>query len=152
KEAAKPKEPEKPPEPVTGRTAFYRMYQMARGAWTVDLEPIQLRSIHLSEVKYERGKAAAWQATFISPSLRKARNYTYSVIESKGNLHQGVFAGLEEQIPRNAKSFRLEAFKKDSDEVYQTAAKHRTDIEYEKKSPGKNISFLLEQNSKFPEL
>ena len=48
------KEPEKL-EPVTGQTAVYRMYQMAR-TWAPDSQVLKMQSMHLSEVK-EIGRA-----------------------------------------------------------------------------------------------
>src|SRR4030081_3836747 len=74
------KKPEPPPEPITGSTAFFRMYTAAR-AWAVDLEPLRLTSINLPEVQKVPGKAAAWQVTFVSPQKHTSRSYTYSVIE-----------------------------------------------------------------------
>ena len=140
-----------PPEPIKGRTALYQMYNSAR-SWAPDVEVLELHSIHLPEVKSERGKAAAWQATFVSPQLRRARSYTYSVIEAEGNLHKGVFAGLDEgwSGPRGTrKPFLIAAVKTDSDEVLETALKKA--VEYEKKFPNKEISFLLEQTNRFPD-
>lgn len=146
--AEKKKEPEKPAEAVTGRYAFYQMYTAAR-AWSADIEPLKLNSIHLQQVKADPGEAAAWQVTFVSPRMQRARTYTYSVIEAEGNLHKGVFAGLEENwTPRaNAKTFNIQALKSDSDEAYK-AAKPKA-AAYEKKQPGKPINFLLELNPRF---
>src|SRR5260370_35364116 len=87
--------PETPPEPVTGRQAFQKMYPPARG-WALDAVPLQLKSIDLSQVKADKGKTGAWQAIFVSPSRGKSKNFTYSGIEAEGNEHQGVFSGLEE--------------------------------------------------------
>ncbi len=144
------KEPEKPPVPVGGRFAMYRTYPMARG-WAADIQPVKLISINLPEVKYEPGKAAAWQVTWISPSRNSTRNYTYSVVESSGNLHKGVFQGNEERgIRPGSTTFRLEALKTETDEVYATALKKSA--EYVKKNPDKPVMFLLEQNKKFPSL
>jgi hypothetical protein len=143
-----PKKEVAPPEPVKGRVALYQMYNAARG-WVPDVQVLRLNSIDIPEVKRERGKAAAWQASFVSPSSGRARSYTYCVIESVGNLHKGVFAGLEESArPGTAKPFLIAALKTDSDEVYQTALKKAT--EYEKKNPDKQISFLLEKTDQFP--
>jgi hypothetical protein len=137
-----------PPEPVKGRTALYQMFNAAR-AWSPDIQVLSLKSIDLPEVKRERGKAAAWQAYFVSPSSGRARSYTYSVIESVGNLHKGVFAGLEESGARGGtKPFLIAAVKTDSDEVYQTALKKAAD--YEKKNPDKPISFQLDKTDRFP--
>jgi len=90
------KEPEKL-EPVTGISALYRMYQMAR-TWSPDVEVLQLLSMRIGEFTQEvPGKAAAWQATFVSPSRGRRRSYTYSIVESQGNLHKGPFAGPAER-------------------------------------------------------
>lgn len=151
--AAPPKKvEEKPAEPVTGRQALQQMYISARG-WAADIQPLKLNSILLPEVKAEPGKAPAWQATFVSPSQVKARSYTYSVVESVGNLHKGVFAGLDQSWSgpsQTNKPFPMAAVKIDSDEAYKTALKKAAD--YDKKNPGKPINFLLESTSKFPDV
>ncbi|HLM97633.1 MAG TPA: hypothetical protein VK335_00020 [Bryobacteraceae bacterium] len=139
-----------PPEPVKGRSALYSMFNMARG-WAPDVQVLQLHSIDLPDVKRERGKAAAWEATFVSQQTGRKRSYTYSVVEAEGNLHKGVFAGLEEgwSGARTATPFLIAAVKTDSDEVYQTALAKAAD--YEKKNPDKPIAFLLEKTEQFPD-
>jgi hypothetical protein len=139
-----------PPEPVKGRAALYQMFNMARG-WAPDVQVLQLHSIDLADVKHERGKAAAWQATFVSQQLGRSRSYTYSVVEAEGNLHKGVFAGQDESWsgPHGTSTpFLIAALKTDSDEVYQTALKKAAD--YDKKNPDKPIAFLLEKTDQFP--
>ena len=64
-----------PPEPIKGRSALYQMFGAAR-AWASDAQVLELHSIHLGEVKSERGKAAAWQATFVSQQAGRSRSYT----------------------------------------------------------------------------
>lgn len=148
----KAKAPETPPEPLSGRQAFQKMYPAARG-WALDAVPLQLKSIDLSQVKAEKGKTGAWQAIFASPSKGKSKNYTYSAIEAEGNLHQGVFAGLEEDFAvagRSAALFDIAAIKVDSDQAYDTAAEKSAD--YIKKNPGKPISYILERSNRFPDL
>jgi hypothetical protein len=148
---AEKKVEEKPPEPVTGRQALQQMFIAARG-WAPDIQPIKLNSILLPELKAEPGKAAAWQATFVSASLGKARSYTYSAVESEGNLHKGVFAGLDQSWSGpslTSKPFLMASVKVDSDDAYKTAMKKGA--EYDKKNPGKPINFLLEANTKFPD-
>jgi hypothetical protein len=138
-----------PPQPVKGRSALYQMFNAGRG-WAPDIQVLRLRSIDMREVKAERGKSAVWEAYFVSPALGRARMYTYSVIEAEGNLHKGVFAGLEENGSgqRGLTPFLIAAVKTDSDEVYQTALKKAAD--YEKKNPDKPISFVLEKTDRFP--
>ncbi len=146
----KAKEPEKPPEAVTGRQAFQKMYPMAR-AWDLQASPLRLRSVRLS-AKPEKGKADAWEAVFVSQSLGKSKTFTYSIVEAEGNLHQGVFALLEEGYsPQGAASpFPIEAIKIDSDQAYDAAAEKSAD--YIKKNPDKPITYLLEQTRRFPDL
>ena len=148
--APQKKAEEKPAEPVTGRQALQQMYIAARG-WAADIQIVRLTSILLPEVKAEPGKAAAWQALFLSASQNKARSWTYSVVESEGNLHKGVFAGFDQSWSSSgeAKPFPMAAIKFDSDQAYQTALKKGA--EYDKKNPGKPIIFLLEDNKQFPD-
>ena len=150
--APQKKAEEKPPEPVTGRVALNKMYMAARG-WAADIQPLKVTSILLPEVKAAPGKAPAWQAIFVSASQGKAKSYTYSVVESEGNLHQGVFAGPDQSWsgPSGAaKPFIMAAIKIDSDQAYEAAMKKGA--EYDKKNPGKPINFLLEANDKFPDV
>lgn len=143
----------KPPEPIGGLDALYRMYRPARN-WAPDVQVLKMGSIYMPEVKVkpEPGKAVAWQAVFVSPSRGKSRSWTCSAVEGEGNLHKGEFAGLEETWsgPRGInKTFDIRAVKKDSEEAYKTALTKAA--EYEKKNPGKTISFQLESTSKSPD-
>lgn len=151
-EAPKPaqkKEPPPPPEAVTGRDAFFKIFGPAR-AWATDVQPLELISINLPEVTSEPGKAGAWQATFVSVSKAKKRVWTYSVVEAAGNLHKGVFAGLEGSYSPTGlvQPWLMAALKTDSDEAYKTALTKAA--EYNKKNPGKNITFVLQKTKKFP--
>lgn len=152
KKEEKAAEPVKPPEPVAGKYALYQMYTAARGALGADIEPVQLKSVRLADVKAEPGKSGAWQVTFVSARAQKARSYTYSIIESEGNLHKGVFAGQDESYSgggRGPKPFPMAAVKTDTDAAYETAKKKA--VEYEKKNPDKPITFLLEKTDKYPD-
>jgi hypothetical protein len=153
-EAPKPateKAPAKPPEALTGRQAFQRMYPQARG-WAPDALPLEIRSMNLAKVKAEPGKAGVWQVIFVSASRGKAKTYTYSATEEEGNLHEGVFGGVEENyVPRPPQSaFEIAAIKVDSDEAYKTAAKQSAD--YIKKNPDKPVVFLMELTKRFPDV
>src|SRR5437764_13171280 len=147
KEIAAKKELEKPDEPLTGRQAFQKMFPMARG-WARDAQPLLMQSYNLQQVKAEKGKAGAWQATFVSVSLSRARPYSWSAVEAEGNLHKGVFAGLEQswagptgqQIP-----FDIAAIRIDSDQAYQAAMKNKEAVALNKKYPVKPVMFLLEK-------
>jgi hypothetical protein len=144
---AEKKEPPKPAEPITGQVALYRMYQVVR-SWAPDAQVLKMNSIHLLEVPSVPGEAGAWEATFASASKGRTRPYTYSVVESPGNLHQGVFAGQEEDLNGQARPFLIAAVKVDTDAAYKTALGKADD--YEKKNPRLTISMLLEKNNKYP--
>jgi hypothetical protein len=150
------KEPEKP-EPVTGQTAVFKMYQMAR-AWAPDAQVMTLQSMHLSEVKDGApGTAPAWQANFVSAAKSQARSYTFSIVEGEGNLHKGAFAGPEQGWsggPSGLNSpFLMAAIKVDTDAAYKTAMENVRShaAEYDKKNPGKPITITLEKTSKHPD-
>ena len=142
---------EKPAVPVTGRWAIQQVYPAAR-TWAPDIQMLRVDSINLPNVKAERGKAAAWRMTFVSQRLSKAKSWTYSVVESEGNLHKGPFAGIEETWsgPRGVnRPFNIQAIKVDSDEAYKTALTKAA--AYEKKNPGKGITFLMESTTRAPD-
>jgi hypothetical protein len=152
KTAETPKEPPKPAEPVTGRQAFQKIYPQAR-AWAPDAQPLQVKSIELADVKPEKGKAGAWQVIFVSPSRAKSKSWTYSILEGPGNLHQGSFAGSEDDwsgSKAGPQPFVIAAIKFDSDQAYEAAAAKSED--YIKKSPDKPILYLLEMTNRFPDL
>ncbi len=143
-------EPPKPPEAVTGRFAFHHMYPVAR-AWLADVQVMQIASMNIPEVKSEAGKYGAWRARFVSESRGRAKTYTYSVVESPGNTHKGVFAGHEESYSGPGglmRPFLIAALKVDSDAAFETAMKKGE--AYAKKNPAKPISFLLELSNRFP--
>src|SRR5579883_107918 len=142
----------KPPEALTGRQAFQRMYPQAR-VWAADAQPMLLRSISLAQVPAPPGKSGAWELTFVSASKARSRVYTYSAVEAEGNLHEGVFAGPDDAWSgpsMDHQPFLIAAIKIDSDEAYNIAAEKSKD--YMKKHPDMPISFVLEQTNRFPDL
>ena len=127
------------------------MYPQARG-WAPDAQPLEIRSLNLAQVKADQGKAGVWQVVFVSPSLGKAKTYTYSAVEADGSLHEGVFGGAEEELyaARRFVALPIAAIKVDSDEAYTTAAKESAD--YIKKNPDKPVMFLMELGKRFPDV
>ena len=140
----------KPPEPVTGQSALFKMFQVAR-AWSGDVEVLNMHSIFLSDVPSVAGKAAAWEATFAYPAKAAQKSWTFSVIEGPGNLHEGVFGGSESSWSASSAAFPaflIGAVKTDTDAAYETAKGKAA--EAAKKNEGKPISFLLETDKKHP--
>jgi hypothetical protein len=124
------------------------MYQVAR-SWAPDVEVLQMTTLHPGGVPEVAGKAAAWQATFVSESKSSARNYTYSVVDVEPTLHQGVFASQPESWSGSGdtKPFLIAAVKTDTDAAYKTALKTAGTAARQEKVP--TISFLLEKLNKF---
>lgn len=145
------KAPEKPPEPLTGRQAFYQIFPQAR-SWAVDAQPLRVRSIEIQELKAIGGKAAAWEVVFVSASKGRSRSYTWSAVESAGDLHKGVFAGHEESWQQGAadKPFVIQAFKIDTPDALQTAIEH-SDTYFKGKGIKPHPKFDLESTARFPD-
>ena len=153
KQAAK-KEAEKPDPPITGRQAFQKMFPSARG-WAADALPLVLQSYNLQGVKSEAGKAGAWVTTFVSTGQRKSRQYTWSAMEAEGNLHKGVFAGLEQSWSGPAGQempFEVAAIRTDSDAALETAMQQKETKEFAKKNPTMPLMFIMERTRRFPDL
>ena len=143
-------EPEKPPEAVTGRYAFHQVFLTAR-TWATDSQGLRVASIQVGNEPAPPGKSYAWQVTLVSLSKGRQRTFTYSAIE-EGNIHKGVFAGLEESYMQRgqARPWLIAALKIDSDVAYETALNKSAD--YVKKNPDKPITFLLELTPRHPNL
>jgi hypothetical protein len=149
KEAAKP-------EPITGQTAAFRMYGMAR-QWAPDAQMLEMQNMHLSETPDgPPGTGTAWEAAFVSAALGKSRSYTYSIVEGEANLHKGAFAGMQEPFTGSRgvlTPFLMAAIKVDSDAAYKTAMETPMSkaADYDKKNPGKPITIMLEKSNKHPD-
>jgi hypothetical protein len=147
------KEPEKPPEPVTGLSALYKMYQVAR-TWDPRADVLKMESMHSPDIPETPGKAGIWGATFVSSTQGRSHSYTFSLIEQLPSLHKGVFQVSDEVYAGRkgvTSSFLIAAVKTDTDAAYQTAKSQPKAIEYDKKFPGKVITILLEKNNRFPD-
>ncbi len=145
------KKEEAPVEPLAGRHAFQMMFPVAR-AWAPDAAVMSLQSYNLSQIKSASGKSGAWQAMFVSAALSKARSYSWSAVEAEGNLHKGVFAGLEQRWsgPTGTEMpFGPEAIRTDSDAAFETALKQKDTTEFLKKYPDKPVGYLLEKTRRF---
>lgn len=145
----KKEEPKKVPEPISGKNAFFKIYVAAR-SWAPDAQCLSVSSIPMEEVKSQPGKSGAWQVTVMSPSRLRKRTYTWSAVESEGNLHEGVYPGAEEAINPNSKTrpFLIAALKTDTDEALKVA--QEKSAEYMKKNPDMRINYLLELGDKHP--
>ena len=148
----KVKEPEKPPAPITAQQAFRYTYAAARG-WAGDSLPLRIRSISLSDVPAETGKAGAWEMIYVSPSLQQARIYTWSAIEVSETLHKDVFAGKPQAwsvTGGQEKPFEASAFHIDSPAALETAiASSKAYLDKPGTKP--QVNYLVEFTPRFPD-
>jgi hypothetical protein len=151
--AAPVKKVEEKPEPVKGLTALARMFQVAR-TWDPRVQVLKITSTHLKEVPEVRGKAAAWEGIFVSPTQSQMRTLTFSVVEQLPSLHKGVFSVGDEAFSGTKgtnRPFLIEGAKIDTDKALETALAEPKTIEYEKKNPDKLITFILELTTRYPD-
>jgi hypothetical protein len=149
---SKAKAPEPPAQPITGRQAFQMTYPQAR-TWAADCQPMRIRSYNLPNPPSAGGKAGAWEILWVSAAKGRQRIYTWSAVESEGNLHKGVFGGLEDSWrgPQGQeKPFAVAALKIDTPDALKTAIAKSG--EYLNK-PGVKpaVTFLCEYTPRFPD-
>ena len=146
----KVKQPEKPSAPITARQAFQYTYPAAR-AWAGDAEPIRVRSIHLTDVPAEPGKAGAWEITYVSAMQQGARVYTWSAIEASETLHKDVFAAKPQAWNGSSgqeKPFAASLFQIDTPAALETAMSS-SKAYLDKPGTKPPVNFLLEFTPRF---
>jgi len=146
-EAPKPveKPQPKPPEYLTARAGFQKVYIAARG-WARDAQPFRLDSQATADAKGRDGKAAVWHAGFASPLGRGVKPYTWSGTDAADAPSRGVSAGFEDNYnPNNSSTQVFDAafLKIDSDKALETAQKHGGDKLLEN-NPDLPVIYLLD--------
>ncbi len=142
---------EQPAAPVSAQSAFGGMFASAR-SWAADVEPLRVSQIDVDGVEAQGGKAAAWEAVFVSRSEGRVRRYTYSVVHRPvRNLRRGVNAEPAQNWSGGGGSepFLVLAFRKDSTYAYEIAKEKGR--EYAAKHPKEPVKCLLEKTSRFPD-
>jgi len=140
-ESAKPQP--KPPELLTGRSAFQKLYISAHG-WGPDARPYRLESMPNADSKGAEGKSAVWRAGFASAVQRGTKPYTWS----GSDPDRGVNPGTEDSYnPNNASTlvFDIAFLKTDSDKAFEVAQQHGGD-KILAKSPDTPVLYILEWN------
>src|SRR5437763_5367990 len=92
--AAQPKA-EKPPESLTAREAFQRLYATAR-QWAGDARPVRLESQPLAGADGHDGKAMIWRAAFASPGKRGIEAFIWSGASAADAPERGITHGTED--------------------------------------------------------
>jgi hypothetical protein len=143
------KKEEAKPEPVTGQSALFKMYQVARN-WAPDAAVLKMESVRMDGVPDQPGKSAGWEAVFTSDQRDSSHTFTWYAVDQEPNIHKGVFAGSEENLSggrRETTPFLIADVKIDTDAALATAkAKEEA---FEKKNPGQPVIYLLEKSSKW---
>lgn len=142
KPAAIAKPQPKPPEVVTARTAFQKLYISAHG-WGPDARAYRLESMPNADSNGHDGKSAIWRAGFASAVERGTKPYTWS---GSPGPDRGVNAGVEDTYnPNNASTqvFDMAFLKIDSDKALETAQQHGGDKVLEK-APDTPVLYILE--------
>jgi hypothetical protein len=119
----------KPPEFVTGRTAFQKIFVAARG-WNRDAQPYRLESQTTADSDGKDGKSGVWNGWFGSPSTHSGKRYTWSGSGAPDAPDRGVSFGSDDSFnPSNSSThvFDIAFLKKDSDEALAVAQKHGGD-------------------------
>ena len=143
------KEASGPPQPVSGKTAYWEMYKSAR-AWATDLQPLRLESKEIPGIKNEDGKAAMWTAILGSPSKKEYCTFTYAIVAHSPDIYKGVTIGRT--LPWSGPTRDAMPFKTsdaiDSDAAFQAASKDAA--AWLKKHPETQASLTLENAFRFP--
>jgi hypothetical protein len=134
---AQQQEQKQPPESLSGRSAFQRLYVAAHG-WAGDARPYQLQSQVFGDAKGTDGKAAVWRAAFASAAQHSSRQYMWSGVDAPDAPSRGVTPGSPDSfVPGN--TFDVNFLKVDSDKAYEVAQKHGGE-----KITGSPVTYLLE--------
>jgi len=132
----------KPPELLSGRSAFQQLYVSARG-WAPDAKPYQLQSQPSKDSNGHDGKATLWRGAFASTAQSASRGYVWSGVESP-DVARGVTPGTQDSFMPGG-VFDVAFLKIDSDAAFTTAQKHGGD-KIVQETPDIPVAYLLDWN------
>ncbi|MBI4889022.1 MAG: hypothetical protein HY821_00265 [Acidobacteria bacterium] len=90
----------KAPEPVTGQSAIFQMFQVAR-TWAPDAMLLKVENGTIPEAAPKEAKYGLWRASFVSLEKKSKRDYVYSVSDSDGGIIKGARAGSDSPYVAN---------------------------------------------------
>ncbi len=137
--------------PVTGKTAFWEMYKLGH-AWSADMQVLYLKSGKLEGVdaKGKDGEATEWTLMVASPSKKEAHEFSYRAI-TQGTKRRGVTSGAVQPWggpTAKGQPFTTGEMKLDSNEALAKATEKAA--VWLKDNPGKELSFYLGKESRYP--
>ena len=143
----------KPPEFLTGRAAFQKLYIAARG-WARDAQPYRIESLTTADSKGKDGKSAVWRAFFASALQHGVKPYVWSGEDALDAPSRGISPGSEDNYsPSNSSTqiFDVVFLKTDSDKALEVAQKHGGD-KLLAKEPNTPILYMIDWSKPTSEL
>jgi hypothetical protein len=143
----------KPPELITGRAAFQKVFITARN-YAADVKPFRIASTASTDGNGQDGKSAIWSASFASATRRSVKPFIWSGSNAPDAASRGVSPGTEDTYtPSNASTQIFEAafLKVDSDQAFAEAQKHGGDKILEK-DPTTPVIYVCDWNHNTNEL
>jgi hypothetical protein len=137
----------KPPEQLTGRAAFQKVFIAARN-YAVDVKPFRIESTPSTDGNGQDGKSAIWRASFASATQHGVKPFFWSGSNAPDAPSRGVSPGNEDNYnPSNASTqvFDVAFLKVDSDQAFAEAQKHGGDKELEK-DPTTPVLYICDWN------
>jgi hypothetical protein len=143
----------KPPELLTARAAFQKVFIAARN-YAVDAKPFRIESTPSKDSNGHDGKSAIWTASFASAAQHGVKPFIWSGTDAADAPSRGVSPGNEDTYnPRNASTqiFDVAFLKVDSDQAFAEAQKHGGDKLLEK-DPATPVIYICDWNHNTNEL
>jgi hypothetical protein len=143
----------KPPELLTGRGAFQKVFIAARN-YAADVKPFRIESTPSDDGNGHDGKSAIWRASFASALQRGVKPFIWSGSNAPDAPSRGVSPGNEDTYnPNNASTqvFDVAFLKVDSDQAFAEAQKHGGDKILEK-DPTTPVIYMCDWNHNTNEL
>src|SRR5271165_1570016 len=143
----------KPPELLTGRAAFQKVFIAARN-YAADVKPFRIESVPTADGDGHNGKSAVWRASFASATQRGVKPFIWSGSNAPDAPSRGVSPGNEDVYnPSNASTqiFDVAFLKVDSDQAFDVAQKHGGDKILEK-DPSTLVLYVCDWNHNTNEL
>src|SRR5271166_2727488 len=143
----------KPPELLTGRAAFQKVFIAARN-YGADVKPFRIQSTPSVDGNGQDGKSAIWTASFASAIQHGVKPFIWSGSNAPDAASRGVSPGNEDSYnPSNASTqiFDVAFLKIDSDQALAVAQKHGGEKILEK-DPSTPVIFICDWNHNTNEL
>jgi hypothetical protein len=137
----------KPPEQLTGRAAFQKVFIAARN-YAADVKPFRIESTPSTDGNGRDGKSAIWRASFASAIQHGVKPFFWSGSNAADAPSRGVSPGNEDTYnPSNASTqvFDVAFLKVDSDQAFAEAQKQGGDKLLEK-DPTTPVIYICDWN------